>query len=266
MTFVEQMAVESANQPEGRQAEIAAHSLSKRIGNTRILMDLSLEVFKGEALAIIGPSGSGKSTLLRCLTLLEKPSAGEILFKGNRIANGPNVNIDENVYRQRVGLVFQEFNLWNNKTVLENVIEAPVHVLRKRPREARELGKEWLSRVGLEGHEKKYPSELSGGQRQRAALARAFIMNPEVLLLDEITSALDVQSTARLLSLIEELRTPERTFLFVTHHLVFAERHMERIAVLCEGRIVEYGSSLEVLHNPQAEETRRFLKAVKESW
>jgi ABC-type polar amino acid transport system ATPase subunit len=266
MTVAEHVVPQTIDRSTEYRQELAVLSLFKQIGATEILKNLSLEVFKGEAVAIIGPSGSGKSTLLRCLTLLERPSAGEIFFKGKRIARGPEVNTDENVYRQQVGLVFQEFNLWNNMSVLDNVIEAPLHVLRKTVREARELGREWLCRVGLKGHETKYPTELSGGQRQRAALARAFAMNPEVLLLDEITSALDVQSTARLLALIEELRTPEKTFLFVTHHLGFAERHMERLAVLVEGHIVEYGPPSQVLHDPQVEETKLFLKTVKESW
>lgn len=250
----------------GNAPELAVYGLSKRFGETVVLQNLTLEIAKGEALGIIGPSGSGKSTLLRCLTLLDTATSGEIRFRGERIANGQSIETDEDAYRRRVGLVFQEFNLWNNKTVLENVIEAPIHVLGNSKKEARRLGEEWIGRVGLSDHWRKYPNELSGGQRQRAALARAFAMDPEVLLLDEITSALDVGTTARLLNLIQELRTPDRTFIFVTHHLTFAEQHMDRVAVLADGTIVEHGPAAAVLRNPQAEATKKFLHIVKESW
>jgi ABC-type polar amino acid transport system ATPase subunit len=246
--------------------ELAAYGLTKSFGQVSVLSDLTLEVVKGEALGIIGPSGSGKSTLLRCLTLLDTVQSGEIRFRGQRMALGPSIETDEDAYRRRVGLVFQEFNLWSNKTILENVIEAPIYVLGHSKREARHIGEEWIRRVGLSGHERKYPNELSGGQRQRAALARAFAMDPEILLLDEITSALDVSTTARLLNLIRELRTPDRTFIFVTHHLTFAEQHMDRVAVLADGTVVEHGPAASILRNPQAEATKKFLNIVKESW
>lgn len=245
---------------------LAARSLEKRFGDVEILKGLTLEVQKGEALGIIGPSGSGKSTLLRCLMLLEDLTRGEIILGGHLVASGPEIEVDEDEYRRHLGLVFQEFNLWNNKSIIENVVEAPIYVLGIPRREALELGNEWLHRVGLEGHGKKYPPELSGGQRQRAALARAFIMNPDVMLLDEITSALDVSTAARLLRLIKELRTPDKTFIFVTHHLKFAEEHMDRLAVLVDGRIVESGPPASVIHNPQNAATRLFLDVVKESW
>lgn len=252
--------------PEDGHPEFAAYGLTKTIGGVDILRNLSLTVAKGEALGIIGPSGSGKSTLLRCLNLLDTLTTGEIYFQGSRITSGPHIEIDEDVFRQRVGLVFQEFNLWSNKTVLENVTEAPIYVLGLSRGDARELADEWLQRVALTGHEKKYPHELSGGQRQRVALARAFAMDPQVLFLDEITSALDVSTTARLLNLINELRAPEKTFVFVTHHLTFAEKHMDRVAVLVDGSIVEYGNAASVIRNPRAEETKQFLHTIKESW
>lgn len=246
-------------------SEISLRDVVKAYGETRVLNGISLDIAAGEAMAIIGPSGSGKSTLLRCISLLESITSGEILYAGQPVQNRQGHDVDLEAGRLEVALVFQEFNLWPNKTVLRNLTEAPIYVLRIRKREAEEQAREWLRRVGLADHAGKYPSELSGGQRQRAAIARALMMNPRVLLMDEITSALDVETTAHILHLLNTLREG-RTFVYVTHHLHFAEQNTDRTAVLINGRIAEVGDSRTLLRNPSTPETEKFLSLVQEVW
>ncbi|HEX7241240.1 MAG TPA: amino acid ABC transporter ATP-binding protein [Longimicrobiaceae bacterium] len=231
-----------------------------------MLKGISLDVRAGEALAIIGPSGSGKSTLLRCLSLLEPVTSGMVLYEGHPVTSGEPFKADLQAGRLEVGLVFQEFNLWPNKTVLQNLTEAPIYVLGSPRRDAERQGMEWLDRVGIADQARKFPAELSGGQRQRAAIARALMMNPRVLLMDEITSALDVETTAHMLHLLNSLREDDRTFVYVTHHLRFAERNTDRTAVLIDGRIVEVGESKTILRAPSTEDTSRFLSLVQQVW
>ncbi|MCI0624467.1 MAG: amino acid ABC transporter ATP-binding protein [Acidobacteria bacterium] len=247
-------------------AEIELRNVEKKYGNHAALSGVNLKVRAGEAVAIVGPSGGGKSTLLRCINLLEKVSSGEVYFRGTRIANGSTVDTDADALRTKIGLVFQNFNLWPNKTVMANLIEAPTQVLGITKTAAIDTAREWLERMRILDQANKYPSQLSGGEQQRAAIARALAMNPHVLLLDEITSALDIESVAEILQILDSLRDGKRTFLFVTHHLQFAERHTDRTAILIGGKIVECGPSAEILRNPKEEATRRFLGLFQEWW
>lgn len=263
-----ELSPELSSLPEecSRGIQISLHDVTKRYGDTPVLDGISLDVRAGEALAIIGPSGSGKSTLLRCLSLLEPVTSGQILYEGRPVQTQQGHRVDLRARRLEVSMVFQEFNLWPNKTVLHNLTEAPIHVLRIPRREAEARGREWLKRVGIAGQADKFPAELSGGQRQRAAIARALMMNPRVLLMDEITSALDVETSAHILRLLDSLREENRTFVYVTHHLCFAERNTDRTAVLIDGRIVEIGDSRSTLRASSTEATRRFLSVVQQVW
>jgi ABC-type polar amino acid transport system ATPase subunit len=247
-----------------QDVELAIRGVHTDYGGGAVLRGVSLQILRGETLVIVGPSGVGKSTLLRCLNLTHPISQGEIVFRGQTIASTRGAEVDDDRLRRQIGMVFQGFNLWPNKTVLENLIEAPVHVLKLRREDAVPLARDWLDKTDVAEFEARYPSELSGGQQQRVALARALIMDPQVLLLDEITSALDVESTARLLRLLESLRDPKRTFVVVSHHLQFARRAADRIALMLDGRIAELGSPTAVLDHPQQDESRRFFSLIAE--
>ncbi len=242
---------------------MSLRSVSATYGNGPVLSDVSMNVRSGEFVAIIGPSAGGKSTLLKCMNLIQPLSSGEIHFRGERVAAGGSmfVNVDE--FRRKVGLVHQEWNLWPNKTVISNVTEAPRYVVGMSRKEATELAGEWLRRFNIYDIRERFPHELSGGQKQRVALARALIMEPALLMLDEVTSALDVETTDRLLRLFESLKDGQRTFIFVSHHLNFVKRATDRTVVLIGGRITEDGPSREVIDRPENELTRRFLSTVQ---
>ena len=230
--------------------------LSKSFGTHQVLRDIDFTVSQGDVTAIIGASGSGKSTLLRCINLLETPTSGEILFHG-RDMTGKGVNAPE--YRSHVGMVFQSFNLFNNKTVMENCMVGQVKVLKKPKAEARETALRYLQQVGMAPYINAKPRQLSGGQKQRVAIARALAMGPEVLLFDEPTSALDPEMVGEVLAVMRDLAAGGMTMLVVTHEMAFARDVSTQVVYMNEGVICEQGSPAQVLGDPQKQETRDFL-------
>jgi octopine/nopaline transport system ATP-binding protein len=247
---------------------IAASAIRKRFGALEVLRGISLEARTGEVIAIIGSSGSGKSTFLRCLNLLEIPDDGDIAIAGERIAFSttrrgrvPSDRRQVDRIRARLGMVFQTFNLWSHMTVLENLVEAPVHV-QGRPRvEAREEAEALLVKVGIVDKRDAYPSQLSGGQQQRAAIARALAMRPDVMLFDEPTSALDPELVGEVLRVIQALAEEGRTMLLVTHEMGFAREVASRVVFLHQGGIEEEGPPNAVFGAPRSERCRQFLAA-----
>lgn len=233
--------------------------LSKRFGTLEVLKNVSLEVKKGDVLVIIGPSGSGKSTLLRCINLLEEPSSGKIFLDGKEITDKKT---DKNKVRQKIGMVFQSFNLFPHMTVLGNVTLALQKVLRIKPEQAKKTGIDLLTRVGLKDKIDAYPSQLSGGQKQRVAIARALAMNPEAILFDEVTSALDPELVKEVLDVMKDLARSGMTMLVVTHEMGFAKEVGTHVIFMDEGRIVEEGLSDEIFENPRHPRTKAFLDAV----
>ncbi len=236
---------------------ISIHHLRKSFPNVTPLCDIHAEIQKGEIISIIGPSGAGKSTLLRCLNLLEKPTAGEILIDGQAIT-ARNTNVS--ALRQKMGMVFQTFNLFNHITIIENIMAAPVDLLHKSREEAYKEGMDLLRMVGLADKAYALPEELSGGQKQRAAIARTLAMKPEIILFDEPTSALDPTMTGEVLSVIRNLAKEGLTMLIVTHEMQFARDLSDRIFYLDEGRIYEEGSPDEIFLHPRQEKTRQFIR------
>jgi polar amino acid transport system ATP-binding protein len=239
----------------------------KRFGALEVLKGIDLDVQKGEVVCILGPSGSGKSTLLRCVNLLEPPEEGEILLEGKDICKGPGSGTGEQSWnldfvRQRVGMVFQQFNLFPHKTVLENVTMSPEKVLGRSKGEAREKGTALLERVGLGEKLAQYPERLSGGQQQRVAIARALAMEPHVMLFDEVTSALDPELVKEVLDTMRELAGEGMTMLVVTHEIGFAKEVGDQVVFMDGGVIVEQGKPAEVLENPREERTKQFLGLV----
>ncbi len=230
--------------------------LSKSFGSHEVLRDIDFTVQEGDVTAIIGASGSGKSTLLRCVNLLETPTSGEILFHG-RDVTGRGVNAPE--YRSHVGMVFQSFNLFNNKTVLENCMVGQIKVLKRSKAEAKETALRYLQQVGMAPYINAKPRQISGGQKQRVAIARALAMGPEVLLFDEPTSALDPEMVGEVLSVMRDLAAQGMTMLVVTHEMAFARDVSTQVVYMSEGVICEQGSPAAVLGDPQKQETRDFL-------
>ena len=230
--------------------------LSKSFGAHEVLRDIDFTVSKGDVTSIIGASGSGKSTLLRCINLLETPTSGEILYHGENVA-GRGYNAP--AYRSHVGMVFQSFNLFNNMTVLENCITGQVKVLKKSRKEAREHALYYLEKVGMAPYINAKPRQISGGQKQRVAIARALAMDPEVLLFDEPTSALDPEMVGEVLTVMQDLAKEGMTMLVVTHEMAFARDVSTRVVYMNEGVICEDGSPVDVLGNPQKQETKDFL-------
>lgn len=233
--------------------------LVKSFDDHEVLKGISLDVHKGEVISIIGPSGCGKSTFLRSLNLLERPTSGSIVFEGTEITD-PATNID--VLRQRIGMVFQSFNLFPHKTVRENIMLAPVKLGIMTEGEARAKADELLTRIGLLEKADQYPSRLSGGQQQRVAIVRALAMNPDVMLFDEPTSALDPEMVGEVLSLIRSLADSGMTMLVVTHEMGFAREISDRVIFFNEGIIAEENTPEEVFGNPQNERLRDFLSKV----
>ncbi len=238
---------------------IKAVNLEKSFGDVHVLRGITETIHKNEIVSIIGPSGGGKSTFLRCLNLLETPDAGEIYFEGVQL-NAPGVDID--LHRQKMGMVFQHFNVFPHMTVRENITMAPVLLKKKTRQEADERAKELLARVGLLEKIDEYPRKLSGGQKQRLAIVRALAMEPDVMLFDEPTSALDPEMVGEVLSVIKSLVQAGMTTVIVTHEMGFAREVSDRILFMDGGLIVEQGPPEQVLSHPQHPRTKEFLSKV----
>jgi len=236
---------------------IEIRHLSKTFGKNEVLKDINFSVKKGEVVCIIGSSGSGKSTLLRCINLLEKPSGGQIIYKGEDILDDKH---DIYAYRTKLGMVFQQFNLFNNMNVLKNCTVAQMKVLKRSREEAEEVAMKYLKVVGMDQYIYAKPKQLSGGQKQRVAIARALSMEPDVMLFDEPTSALDPEMVGEVLKVMKELAESGLTMLIVTHEMGFAKDVADRVVFMDQGVIVEEGSPDQVLVNPVQERTREFLK------
>ena len=276
-----------------KQLILSVRNLTKKFGDTQVLKGVDLDVYEGDVVAIIGPSGCGKSTFLRCINCLEDPTGGSIMFDGEDLAD---MNVDINIHRQKIGMVFQQFNLFNNKTVLQNIMLAPVYVglrnlrkvkmhnaflwltnlFRKQKQEkqeitttkkeiieaARKRAEELLARIGLEEKANVYPSTLSGGQKQRIAIVRALAMNPKVMLFDEPTSALDPEMVGEVLDLMREVADEGMTMVIVTHEMGFAREVADRVLFMDSGLIAEQGTPEEVFGNPKCERLQTFLAKV----
>jgi ABC-type polar amino acid transport system ATPase subunit len=247
--------------PPGSRARAMVElcGVRKRFGDHEILRGMDLSVTEGEVFVIIGPSGGGKSTLLRCVNALEPVTEGEVRLEGQPL---PSSAAELNRVRRRVGMVFQQFNLFPHLTVLNNLTMAPRRVLHMDRSDAEARGRQLLGRVGLSGRERSYPHQLSGGQQQRVAIARALMMEPRVMLLDEITSALDPELVCEVLDVVRDLAHGGMTMLVVTHEMGFAREVGDRLAFVAEGTIVEEGTPNRVLSEPEQERTRQFLQRV----
>ncbi|HEU4739777.1 MAG TPA: amino acid ABC transporter ATP-binding protein [Solirubrobacterales bacterium] len=246
---------------------VRLHGICKRFGELEVLKGVDIDIAKGEVVCILGPSGSGKSTLLRCVNLLEPPEQGEIYIEGRDICKGPGSGTGEQSWeldfvRQRVGIVFQQFNLFPHKTALQNVTLAQETVLGRSKQEARARATELLERVGLGDQLNQYPETLSGGQQQRVAIARALAMDPHVMLFDEVTSALDPELVKEVLDTMRELAEEGMTMIVVTHEIGFAHEVADRVVFMDGGVIVEQGPPSEVLDAPREERTKQFLGLV----
>lgn len=252
---------------------IEIRDLTKSYGKLQVLKGITTTIREGEKIAVIGPSGGGKSTFLRCLNCLEQPTSGTILFEGKDLTS-PDTDLNQS--REHIGMVFQQFNLFNNKTVLQNIMMAPVHLKTKRAgglfakrevkkqiiAEAQEKAIELLRRIGLEDKANAYPSTLSGGQKQRIAIVRALAMNPKVMLFDEPTSALDPEMVGEVLDLIKELADEGMTMVIVTHEMGFAREVADRILFIDGGNITEDAPPAEFFANPKNARTKEFLSKV----
>lgn len=246
---------------------LSLRKLHKRFGELEVLKGIDLEVQRGEVVCILGPSGSGKSTLLRCINLLEPPDEGEIYLEGRDICKGEDAPGGEagwelDFLRQRVGIVFQQFNLFPHRTVLRNVTLAQEKVLGRSKREAQAKGTALLERVGLAEKLDEYPERLSGGQQQRVAIARALAMDPHLMLFDEVTSALDPELVKEVLDVIRELAAEGMTMVLVTHELGFAREVGDKVVFMDDGVIVEQGPPSQVLDSPREARTQKFLGLV----
>ena len=241
-------------------------NLSKRYGDTKVLKNINISVKKGEVVVIIGPSGCGKSTLLRCLNGLEEIQEGEVLLD-DQVVNPNKKNLSKN--REKIGMVFQSYDLFPHLTILQNVTLAPIKVKKRNRREVEIEALELLERVGLRSKKDDYPRQLSGGQKQRVAIVRALIMHPEVLLLDEITAALDPEMVREVLDVVLDLAKEGRTMVIVTHEMQFAKAVADRVTFLEGGKIVEEGDPKKLFEKPETDRLQRFLqtftyeKAVK---
>lgn len=239
-----------------KQPILEVKHLVKYFGEREILKDIDFTVEQGNVISVIGASGSGKSTMLRCINLLETPTSGEIVFEGKNI-----LDLSNNValYRTKVGMVFQSFNLFSNMTVLQNCMASPVTVLKRKKAEARQIAMKYLEKVGMEQYINARPDQLSGGQKQRVAIARALAIKPQILLFDEPTSALDPQMVGEVLGVMRELAEEGLTMIIVTHEMAFARDVSTRVIYMADGIIVEDGTPQEVFGNPKNEKTKDFL-------
>jgi polar amino acid transport system ATP-binding protein len=241
---------------------VVLDGVSKSFGDNLVLRDIDLTVDLHEVVCLIGASGSGKSTLLRCLNLLETVDAGSIAVDGQQLTNG---KVDVNAVRRKIGIVFQAFNLFPHMTVLDNIMLSPRKALGRSRREAEEQARDLLGRIGLAEKAEEYPDRLSGGQQQRVAIARALAMNPTLMLLDEITSALDPQLVSDVLNLVRELAESGMTMILATHEMHFAREVADRVCFLDEGVILEEGPPKEIFSAPSQERTREFLARIIEA-
>jgi ABC-type polar amino acid transport system ATPase subunit len=240
---------------------ITVKNLRKSFGTVEVLKDINAIVQEKEVVCVIGPSGSGKSTFLRCLNLLEEISGGEVVINGHDITN-PKTKININKVRQEVGMVFQHFNLFPHKTVLENITLGPIKIRGTQKAEAEKLALELLDKVGLREKANSYPGELSGGQKQRVAIARALAMNPKIMLFDEPTSALDPEMVGDVLEVMKQLAKEGMTMVVVTHEMGFAREVGDRVIFMDGGYIVEENEPNKIFGNPQHERTKSFLSKV----
>ncbi|MFR4163888.1 MAG: amino acid ABC transporter ATP-binding protein [Paraclostridium sordellii] len=238
---------------------IQIKNIKKNFGENEVLKDINLNIKKGEIVAILGPSGSGKSTLLRCINLLESPNGGEIIYKGENILDK---KCDINKVRQHIGMVFQNFNLFSNMTVLQNIIVAPTKVKKIKKEEAIKDALVLLERVGLLEKKDDYPSQLSGGQKQRIAIARALAMKPDIMLFDEPTSALDPEMVKEVLDVMKELAKEGMTMAVVTHEIGFAKEVADKVVFMDKGFIIEEGSPKEIFENTKQIRTKQFFDKV----
>ncbi|RGB50856.1 MULTISPECIES: amino acid ABC transporter ATP-binding protein [Erysipelotrichaceae] len=241
------------------QALIKVENLTKSFGDLEVLKGINEEIHEGEVVSIIGPSGSGKSTFLRCLNLLEVPTDGKVIFEGVNIAD-KSVNID--THRQKIGMVFQHFNVFPHLTVLENITITPTLELKMPKEEAEKLGCELLAKVGLLDKKDEYPRKLSGGQKQRLAIVRALAMHPDVILFDEPTSALDPEMVKDVLDVIKGLADQGMTIVIVTHEMAFAKQISDRVLFMDGGYIQEQGTPDQIFNHPQNQRTIEFLSKV----
>ena len=240
-------------------AVIRLSHLEKSFGENSVLKDINLEVSKGEVISVIGSSGSGKSTMLRCINLLEIPTGGEIFYEGVSIQD-KSVKLTE--YRAKVAMVFQQFNLFNNMTALDNCVKPQMIVLKRTREEATKIALEFIEKVGMSAYVNAKPSQLSGGQKQRIAIARALSMNPDVILFDEPTSALDPEMVGEVLEVMQDLARSGYTMIVVTHEMGFAREVSNRVIFMDGGYIVEEGSPEEIFKNTKQERTKQFLSKV----
>ena len=249
---------------------LIVEDIHKRFGDLEVLKGLSVAAQKGDVISVLGASGSGKSTFLRCINLLEIPDRGRITVGEETVkmqANRRGLNVPSDTrqverIRTRLAMVFQQFNLWSHMTIMENVVEAPIHVLKVPRREALERGETYLRKAGIADKADAYPAHLSGGQQQRAAIARALAMEPAVLLFDEPTSALDPELVGEVLQVMRDLAQEGRTMIVVTHEMGFAREVSSRVLFLHEGRIEEDGPPEQVFSNPRSERFRQFIAAM----
>ena len=248
---------------ESGAGTLRLEGVQKRFGALRVLRGVDMKVERGQVVCVLGPSGSGKSTLLRCINLLEPPDAGRILVEGHEITAFDDPDEIDYV-RRRVGIVFQQFNLFPHKSALDNVVLAQVKVLGRPADEAQEKARSLLARVGLSQKVDQYPERLSGGQQQRVAIARALAMDPHVMLFDEVTSALDPELIKEVLDAMRELASEGMTMIVVTHEMGFARDVGDHVIFMDEGVVVEEGPPADVLENPRNERTKRFLGLVLE--
>jgi len=256
-----------------KQIVLSVKNLTKNFGDHQVLKGIDLDVYEGDVVAIIGPSGCGKSTFLRCVNCLEDPSGGSIMFEGEDLAD---MKVDINVHRQKIGMVFQQFNLFNNLCVLDNITLAPLTIAKKNKKALKESGKtfaqvkeetenramELLRTIGLEEKAAAYPSQLSGGQKQRVAIVRALAMNPKVILFDEPTSALDPEMVGEVLEVMKDLAKAGMTMVVVTHEMGFAREVSNRVIFIDEGKIAEEAAPAEFFGNPKCERLQSFLSKV----
>lgn len=238
---------------------IQVNNLKKNFGDLEVLKGITTHIKPGEVVAVIGPSGSGKSTFLRCLNLLEEATEGDIIVEGVKI-NDPKVNVNE--VRQNMGMVFQHFNLFPHKTIINNLTLAPVRLKKMTKEQAKEKGMELLKRVGLADKADAYPAQLSGGQKQRVAIARALEMSPKIMLFDEPTSALDPEMVGEVLDVMKALAKSGMTMITVTHEMGFAREVASRVLFMDDGVIQEEGTPSEIFDNPKNERTKEFLSKV----
>ena len=238
---------------------ITVKNLKKNFGDLTVLKGIDVTIEKGECVVVIGPSGSGKSTFLRCLNRLEEPDGGEIDIEDTDLLS-PHTDINE--MRQRIGMVFQHFNLFPHKTILENVTLAPIKLKKMPQKEAEDAALDLLRRIGIEDKASVYPSTLSGGQKQRVAIARSLAMNPQVMLFDEPTSALDPEMVGEVLDVMKNLAKEGMTMVVVTHEMGFAKEVANRVLFMADGVILEEGTPEEIFEHPQHERTKAFIKAI----